>query len=84
MIHIKQSLRNPDLFWYTDEIGRLILEDVWKHLCKSPMDDNQLRIHPDEREKAKTLFAKYGYDAVLNSELYQEFLKTLSIGLERP
>lgn len=61
MKHIKQSLINLDLFWYTDEIGRLILEDVWRHLCKSSMDDNQLKIHPEEREKAKELFSLFGY-----------------------
>lgn len=75
MKHIKQSLINPDFCWYTDELGRLILENVWRHLCKSSMDDNRLRIHPEEREKAKSLFEKYGCNITLNSDLFQKFLK---------
>jgi hypothetical protein len=61
MTHIKQSLRNPNLFWATDKIGETILVDIWKNLQMSPMDDGQLLIHKDEREKAKKLFLEYGF-----------------------
>lgn len=61
MAHIGQAINNPCLFWYNDRIGMVILEDIWRNLYKSPMDDNQLCIHPEEREKAKELFAAFGY-----------------------
>jgi hypothetical protein len=61
MIHIKQSLRNPALFWATDKIGCTILVDIWRNLQMSTMDDEQLLIHKDEREKAKKLFSEFGF-----------------------
>lgn len=61
MTHIKQSLRNPNLFWATDKIGETILVDIWRNLQMSPMDDGQLLIHKDERERAKKLFLEYGF-----------------------
>lgn len=61
MAHIGQSINNPCLFWYNDRIGMVILEDIWRNLYKSQMDDNQLLIHPEERQKAKELFASFGY-----------------------
>lgn len=61
MTHIKQSLRNPALFWATDKIGETILVDIWRNLQMSPMDDGQLLVHKDEREKAKKLFSEYGF-----------------------
>ena len=61
MAHIGRATNNPDLFWYNDRIGRVILMDIWRNLYKSPMDDNQLLIHPEERQKAKELFASFGY-----------------------
>lgn len=61
MTHIKQSLRNPNLFWATDKIGETILVDIWRNLQMSPMDDEQLLIHKDEREKAKKLFSEFGF-----------------------
>lgn len=61
MTHIKQSLRNPNLFWATDKIGETILVDIWRNLQMSPMDDGQLLIHKDEREKAKKLFSEFGF-----------------------
>jgi len=61
MAHIGQSINNPCLFWYNDRIGMVILEDIWRNLHKSPMDDNQLLIHHEEKQKAKELFAAFGY-----------------------
>lgn len=61
MAHIGRATNNPDLFWYNDRIGMVIMVDIFHHLDKSPMDDNQLWIHPEEREKAKELFAAFGY-----------------------
>lgn len=61
MTHIKQSLRNPALFWATDKIGETILVDIWRNLQMSSMDDEQLLIHKDEREKAKKLFSEFGF-----------------------
>ena len=61
MTHIGQSINNPCLFWYNDRIGMVILTDIWRNLYKSGMDDNQLLIHPEEREKVKELFASFGY-----------------------
>lgn len=61
MAHIGRATNNPDLFWYNDKIGKVILMDIWRNLYKSPMDDNQLLIHPEERQKAKELFASFGY-----------------------
>ena len=61
MAHIGQSINNPCLFWYNDRIGMVILEDIWRNLYKSPMDDNQLLIHTEEKQKAKELFAAFGY-----------------------
>lgn len=58
---IKQSLKNTALFWATDKIGETILVDIWRNLQMSPMDDGQLLIHKDEREKAKKLFSEYGF-----------------------
>ena len=61
MAHIGQATNDSNLFWYNDRIGMVILTDIWRNLRKSPMDDNQLWIHPEEREKAKELFAAFGY-----------------------
>lgn len=61
MAHIGRATNNPGLFWYNDRIGMVILMDIWRNLYKSQMDDNQLLIHPEEREKAKELFAAFGY-----------------------
>lgn len=61
MTHIKQSLRNPNLFWATDKIGYIILENIWWNLQISSMDDEQLLIHKDEREKAMKLFSEFGF-----------------------
>lgn len=61
MAHIGRATNNPDLFWYNDRIGMVILMDIWRNLYKSPMDDNQLLIHLEERQKAKELFASFGY-----------------------
>lgn len=61
MAHIGQATNNSHLFWYNDIIGRLILTDIWRNLRKSPMDDNQLQIHPDEAELASILFEERGY-----------------------
>ena len=61
MTHIKQSLRTPALFWATDKIGETILIDIWRNLQMSSMDDEQLLIYKDEREKAKKLFLEYGF-----------------------
>lgn len=58
---IKQSIKNPALFWATDKIGETILVEIWRDLQMSPMDDGQLLIHKDEREKAKNLFLEYGF-----------------------
>lgn len=62
MAHIGRAINNPDLFWYNDRIGMVILVDIFHNLDKSPMDDNQLLIHPDERQKARKLFAAFGFD----------------------
>ncbi len=61
MAHIGQATNNSHLFWYNDIIGRLILTDIWRNLRKSPMDDNQLLIHPDEVDLASILFEERGY-----------------------
>lgn len=61
MTHIGQSINNPCLFWYNDRTGMVILADICCNLHKSPMDDNQLLIHREERQKAKELFAAFGY-----------------------
>ena len=61
MAHIGRATNNPSLFWYNDRIGMVILTDIWRNLHKSSMDDNQLWIHPEEREKAKEQFALFGY-----------------------
>lgn len=61
MTHIKQSHGTPTLFWATDKIGETILVDIWRNLQMSPMDDGQLLVHKDEREKAKKLFLEYGF-----------------------
>lgn len=61
MIHIAQSVKNPDVFWATDKIGETILVDIWRNLQMSPMDDGQLLVHKDECEKAKKLFSEYGF-----------------------
>lgn len=64
MIHIAQSVKNPDVFWATDKIGELILIDIWRNLQKSVLEDDfnlMLIIHVEEREKAKKLFSEYGF-----------------------
>lgn len=61
MAHIGQAINDLSLFWYNDRTGMVILTDIWRNLRKSSMDDNQLWIHPEEREKAKELFAEFGY-----------------------
>lgn len=61
MTHIVQSVKIPALFWATDKIGETILVDIWSNLQMSPMDDGQLLVHKDEREKAKKLFSEYGF-----------------------
>lgn len=59
MKHIEQI--RPCLFWATDKIGETILVDIWRNLQMSPMDDGQLLVHRDEREKAQALFKEYGF-----------------------
>lgn len=61
MTHITQSVKNPDMVWATDKIGELILIDIWRKLQKSVLDDGQLLVHRDEREKAQALFKEYGF-----------------------
>lgn len=61
MTHITQSVKNPDMVWATDKIGELILIDIWRELQMSPLDDGQLLVHRDEREKAQALFKEYGF-----------------------
>lgn len=64
MTHIKQSLRNPNLFWATDKIGETILVDIWRNLQMSDLEDDfnlTLIIHVEERERAKKLFSEYGF-----------------------
>lgn len=59
MKHIEQI--RPCLFWATDKVGELILIEIWNGLQMSPMDDGQLLVHRDEREKAQALFKEYGF-----------------------
>lgn len=59
MKHIEQI--RPCLFWATDKVGELILIEIWRELQMSPLDDGQLLVHRDEREKAKKLFSEYGF-----------------------
>ena len=61
MKHIVQSNKNPDILWAIDKIGETILVDIWRNLQMSPMDDGQLLVHKDEREKAKKLFSEFGF-----------------------
>lgn len=59
MKHIEQI--RPCLFWATDKVGELILIEIWRELQMSPLDDGQLLVHRDEREKAQALFKEYGF-----------------------
>lgn len=61
MKHIIRLSNNPYVFVGLTNLGTLVLEEIWRNLNKSPMDDDQLTIHEDETDKAVALFAKYGF-----------------------
>lgn len=43
-------------------LGNLILTAVWRKCQRSPMDDGQLSIHPDEQEIAIKAFKSLGIE----------------------
>ena len=64
MIHVRQSRHKPNMFWAVTHEGVLLLEEIWLMLPKSPMDDFQLVIHPDDADKAKRMLAHRGIEFI--------------------
>ena len=52
------------MFWAVTHEGVLLLEEIWLMLPKSPMDDFQLVIHPDDADKAKRMLAHRGIEFI--------------------